>query len=94
MAVPADAPITKLLPISTTREQALKIPGAEECELGDVCLPLTSMAAAKLSPLRRPASATKSPSTRTACIHEDRRPGGQPCERTGDHIRSAIPTSE
>ncbi|MCP1561420.1 UNVERIFIED_ORG: hypothetical protein M2438_000424 [Methylobacterium sp. SuP10 SLI 274] len=50
MAVPADAPITKLLRISTTRVQALKIPGAEECELGDVCLPLTSMAAAKLSP--------------------------------------------
>lgn len=52
-AVPADAPITKLLRLSTTREQALKIPGAEECELGDVCLPLTAAAAARLSPAEK-----------------------------------------
>ncbi|GEM_PF-766209 len=40
-AISPDTPLTKGLRLSTTREQALKLPGAEPCDLGDVCLPLS-----------------------------------------------------
>ncbi|WP_156311772.1 hypothetical protein [Methylobacterium platani] len=40
-AVPLDTPLAKGLRLSTTREQAMKLPAAEACDLGDVCLPLS-----------------------------------------------------
>ncbi|MCJ2128194.1 hypothetical protein [Methylobacterium sp. E-045] len=48
-AIPRDAAITNLLKLSTTRDEALKLPGAEECDLGDICLPPSSVLASKLS---------------------------------------------
>lgn len=48
-AIPRDAAITTLLKLSTTRDEALKLPGAEECDLGDICLPPSSVLASKLS---------------------------------------------
>jgi len=52
-AVSPDTPWVKGLRLSTTREQALKLPGAEACDLGDVCLPLSPATLARVPAAER-----------------------------------------
>ncbi len=51
--VSPDALLINNLTLSMTREQALKLPGAEACELGDVCLPLLPSLAGQISESER-----------------------------------------
>lgn len=52
-AVSPDTPWVKGLRLSTTREQALNLPGAGACDLGDVCLPLSPATLARVPAAER-----------------------------------------